>query len=246
MDLAVARASTLAAQYMAAGFVHGVLNTDNINVTGESFDYGPYRFAPLYDLTLTAAYFDHSGLYCYGRQAEALHWNIYQLARSLLLIAPQEALIPALETYPKRFEEAVCLATLRRLGLKPKDSASNLAFYQTLEASLKTTQLSLDRFYFDWFGASASAARIERSPAKNSYAASSFSPLRTALLSYEPANGVVQALKHSYFSDDAPAGLIIDTIEALWERIDVADDWSAFEDKCASIERMRQAYAGVF
>ena len=65
---------------MAAGFVHGVLNTDNINITGESFDYGPYRFAQTWDPEFTAAYFDHHGLYSFGRQPEALQWNVFQLA----------------------------------------------------------------------------------------------------------------------------------------------------------------------
>ena len=59
------------AQWMAAGFVHGVLNTDNINITGESFDYGPWRFLPTYDPAFTAAYFDETGLYSYARQPEA-------------------------------------------------------------------------------------------------------------------------------------------------------------------------------
>ena len=73
LDLVVGRAATLAAQYMAAGFVHGVLNSDNINVTGESFDYGPWRFTPEWDDDFTAAYFDHYGLYSFGRQPEAIH-----------------------------------------------------------------------------------------------------------------------------------------------------------------------------
>ena len=55
---------------MAAGFVHGVLNTDNINITGESFDYGPWRFLPTYDPGFTAAYFDETGLYAFGRQPD--------------------------------------------------------------------------------------------------------------------------------------------------------------------------------
>ena len=62
LDLVVGRTATLAARYMAAGFVHGVLNSDNINVTGESFDYGPWRFAPTWDPGFTAAYFDQTGL----------------------------------------------------------------------------------------------------------------------------------------------------------------------------------------
>ena len=66
------RVARVGAQWMAAGFVHGVLNTDNINVTGESFDYGPWRFLPVYDPAFTAAYFDHTGLYAFGRQPDAL------------------------------------------------------------------------------------------------------------------------------------------------------------------------------
>ena len=53
-----ARAARLTARWMTAGFVHGVLNTDNMNITGESFDYGPYRFLPRNDPNFTAAYFD--------------------------------------------------------------------------------------------------------------------------------------------------------------------------------------------
>ena len=103
---------------MAAGFVHGVLNTDNINITGESFDYGPYRFAPTFDPAFTAAYFDHHGLYSYGRQPEALQWNVYQLAGALRLVAPTEALAPALRAFPERYAVAFDAALLARLGVR--------------------------------------------------------------------------------------------------------------------------------
>ena len=62
-----ARVADTAGAWMAAGFVHGVLNTDNFNITGESFDYGPWRFLPNFDFNFTAAYFDNAG-YAYGRQ----------------------------------------------------------------------------------------------------------------------------------------------------------------------------------
>ena len=62
------RVSDMVAGWMAAGFVHGVLNTDNFNITGESFDYGPWRFLPHLDPGFTAAYFDETGRYAYGRQ----------------------------------------------------------------------------------------------------------------------------------------------------------------------------------
>ena len=86
--LVSAATAKLAASYLAAGFVHGVLNSDNINVTGESFDYGPWRFTPEWDASFTAAYFDQAGLYAFGRQPEAIHWDLAQLAGSLSLLTP--------------------------------------------------------------------------------------------------------------------------------------------------------------
>jgi len=53
---------------MDGSFCHGVLNTDNMSITGESFDYGPYAFIPTYDRQFTAAYFDYFRRYSYGRQ----------------------------------------------------------------------------------------------------------------------------------------------------------------------------------
>ncbi|RYE81587.1 MAG: YdiU family protein, partial [Hyphomicrobiales bacterium] len=70
------RVAITGARWIASGFVHGVLNSDNINITGESFDYGPWRFLPTYDPAFTAAYFDESGLYAFGRQPDALAWNL--------------------------------------------------------------------------------------------------------------------------------------------------------------------------
>ena len=111
------RVAVLAAQYMAAGFVHGVLNTDNINVTGESFDYGPWRFLPTYDPQFTAAYFDESGLYAYGRQPDTLLWNLVRLAECLIPLAGKDRLQAAIELFPPAFHAALDAAVVRRLGL---------------------------------------------------------------------------------------------------------------------------------
>ena len=114
-----ARPRGLAASYIAAGFVHGVLNSDNINVTGESFDYGPWRFTPEWDAGFTAAYFDDYGLYAFGRQPEAIHWDLAQLAGCLTLIAEDAALSPILDDWPRRFEDALVERLLWRLGVEP-------------------------------------------------------------------------------------------------------------------------------
>ena len=112
-----ARVARLGAQWMAAGFVHGVLNTDNINITGESFDYGPWRWLPTYDPAFTAAYFDESGLYAYGRQPETLVWNLTRLAECLLPFADKDALLDALQSFAPAFRVEYDRATLRRLGV---------------------------------------------------------------------------------------------------------------------------------
>ena len=107
----------LAASYLAAGFVHGVLNSDNINITGESFDYGPWRFTPDWDPDFTAAYFDHYGLYSFARQPEAIHWDLAQFAGALSLVAEAPKLAEMLADWSGRFEKSLLEATLRRLGV---------------------------------------------------------------------------------------------------------------------------------
>ena len=232
MEQAVSGAARLAAGFMAAGFVHGVLNTDNINITGESFDYGPYRFAPRYDPSFTAAYFDHQGLYAYGRQAEALHWNVHQLALALRTVAETDSLVPAFSAYPLRFEAELRIAVLGRLGVKPKDEASDLALMQAMEAALEKTGMPLDRFYFDWRG----GRRRGDSPAEATYALPAFATFVEAIAAYEPAAD----LSHPYWSAE-PCALLIDEIESIWAAIDSGDDWAPFHAKIAAIRRMGEA-----
>ncbi len=231
---AVHGAATLAASYMAAGFVHGVLNTDNINITGESFDYGPYRFMPAYDPGFTAAYFDQGGLYSYGRQAEALHWNVYQLAKALLTIVPKEALLPVLEQFPPLFEEALIQKIFARLGVSlHRDSSRNLAVVQAMETALAQGQATPDQFYFDWFGGTC------RAPER--YHDMVWTELRTALADIEPSPSAAACLHHAYFRDPAPCCLLIDEIESIWSAISDQDDWSGFDQKIAAIRRMGDA-----
>src|SRR5690606_8454844 len=94
------------AEWMIHGFVHGVLNTDNMNITGESFDYGPYRFLPYYDPTFTAAYFDREGLYAFGRQPQMVFWNLQQLEAALRLINDDKSFYEkGYQSFQDSFEE---------------------------------------------------------------------------------------------------------------------------------------------
>lgn len=241
MQEAVARAAALAASYMAAGFVHGVLNTDNINITGESFDYGPYRFAPSYDPAFVAAYFDQHGLYAFGRQAEALHWNVYQLARALLLIVDQATVIPALETYPAQFEAAFVAAMLRRLGIKPVDESKDTALAEAVVALLSSHSLRLEQFYFDVYGGAASQQRRMHSPQADAYHEPAVQAVLNQLDLRAPRNPA--QISQPYFARESPCTLLIDEIESIWAHIAEQDDWSAFYAKLDEINCMRNALA---
>ncbi|WP_310498365.1 protein adenylyltransferase SelO family protein [Sandarakinorhabdus sp.] len=231
LDHAVHTGARLAAQFMAAGFVHGVLNTDNINITGESFDYGPWRFVPAWDSGFTAAYFDHGGLYSFGRQAEALQWNLYQLAGALRLIAPLDDLRGSLEAFPQAYGAALADAMLGRLGVARRDPQADTALVQTMEKALVATQMSPDRFFFDWRGG------VLRGTSAVDYTAEAFAPFIAAVVPYAGT-----APTHPYWCDAEPCTMLIDEVEALWAPIAADDDWAPLHAKIAAIRRMAEAH----
>ena len=225
LDLVVGRTATLAARYMAAGFVHGVLNTDNINVTGESFDYGPWRWAPTWDPAFTAAYFDHAGLYAFGRQPEAIHWNAMQLAVALRTVSDAQPLIDILETFPARYQAAVSDAMLWRLGVVPQDADRDRALVQAIEQGMTASGIGIDQFFFDAFGGAAPDG-------------DAFADLRAALVGYSPR----KHRDHRYWAG-APCSMLIGEVEAIWAAIDQHDDWAPFHAKIAAIREMGAALA---
>ena len=227
LDLVVGRTATLASRYMAAGFVHGVLNSDNINVTGESFDYGPWRFAPTWDPAFTAAYFDHAGLYAFGRQPEAIHWDVMQLAASLRLIADSDPLIALLEGFGARFQAALTEALLWRLGVEPRGTQADRELVRAWERALHSTAAPLDRTFFDAFGGVLPASYGEP-----------WAEMRAALAGYKPRKDRSGA----YWAGE-PCSMLIDEVEAIWARIAEADDWSALHAKVAAIRAMGAALA---
>jgi uncharacterized protein YdiU (UPF0061 family) len=230
----------LGAQWSAAGFVHGVLNTDNINVTGESFDYGPWRFLPNYDPDFTAAYFDHMRLYAFGRQPDALAWNLVRLAECLLPIAGQPELERAANAFWPAFEEELGRAVLRRLGLASAGPERDAALVERLFAFLLAARAPFEQTLFDWRGGLAGADRARRSPSAALYASDAFQPLREALAPFAAAPDA--GLDHAYFRREAPCTMLIDEVEAIWKPIADADDWSAFQAKLEEIGRMADAY----
>lgn len=236
-EAVVRRVARMGAGWMAAGFVHGVLNTDNINITGESFDYGPWRWAPTYDPEFTAAYFDHGGLYSLARQPEALMWNLARLGGCLLPVSEEEALQEALSAFEPELHAEFARKVLWRLGLAARDPESDAAVVRAWYDFLVKAQAPLDQAFFDWRGGEAGADRAARGPEAARYAGEEFAAVRAAWRDHAPSAGV--NLDHPYFEGrDRPCSMLIDEVEAIWAPIAERDDWTRFEAKIAEIAMM--------
>jgi uncharacterized protein YdiU (UPF0061 family) len=228
-DAVAGATARLAAGYLAAGFVHGVLNSDNINVTGESFDYGPWRFTPDWDADFTAAYFDHYGLYAFTRQPEAIQWDLAQLGGALSLVTEAPPLSDALGAWSARFEAALFEGLLRRLGVEQRGGEADRDLAVALIQALQTREVGIDRLFHDWRGG--------RDPGAGVYASEPFRALAHAL------EGRAGVRNHPYWSDAEPCSMHIEEVEAIWAAIAEADDWQPFERKVTAIRRMGEAHA---
>lgn len=235
------RCARLAASWMAAGFVHGVLNTDNLTITAESFDYGPWRFLPIVDPAYTAASFDYGKIYAYARQAEAVLWSLSRLGGTLLPLSGEETLTAALADYPATYMTAIADAFFARLGLARTTDDADAAFVQELLAWMATAAVPFEQAMFDLYNGAARATSRGRSPLAAAYASPEFRTLDEQLAARELAPGA--RLADPYFAQMTPAGLLYDEVEAIWTRIDQADDWSAFDAKIAALRAKGAAYA---
>jgi uncharacterized protein YdiU (UPF0061 family) len=219
MHQAVERLADLAASYMVAGFVHGVLNSDNMNITGESFDYGPWRWLPQWDPTFTAAYFDHGGLYAFGRQPEAIHWNLGQLAVALRRICEAEPLVAAFNRFGECYSTVMARRFCWRLGVESRGMEADVGLIEASERAMREGRLGPDAFFFIHRGGRNAGGE-----------------LAAALSAFEATDS-----SHPYWDEEAPQAMLIDEVEAIWTDIAGHDDWQPLEDKVAAIRRMGAA-----
>ena len=225
VELTATRCAAMAASWMVAGFVHGVLNTDNINVTGESFDYGPWRFTPTWDPQFTAAYFDDRSLYAFGRQAQIVHWNVGQLAVSLRAIAPAEPLIAALEGFAPAYEAALSAQFCWRLGVAQGDAEADRTMILAAERYMQQTAVTIDQFFIDWApgGARNDADKPE-----------------LAAILQDALNGRA-ATREPWWNGVAPQSMHFEESEAIWEPIATMDNWRLLYRKVEAVRAMGAA-----
>ena len=126
------RQAVLVAQWMNVGFIHGVMNTDNMTISGETIDYGPCAFMEAYDPEAVFSSIDHQGRYAFGNQPHIARWNLARLADSLLPLmadadddaAIQRAVAQAtavIDAFPALYRTALLIGQWAKLGLQRTD-----------------------------------------------------------------------------------------------------------------------------
>ncbi|NDR56468.1 protein adenylyltransferase SelO [Aliiruegeria sabulilitoris] len=132
LDAVIASQARLVCQWLGIGFIHGVMNTDNTAISGETIDFGPCAMMDTFHPATVYSSIDHGGRYAYGRQAEILGWNLAQLASALLPLvdadqdAALEAAQAAMERYPDLLRENWSATFRAKIGLvteEPEDDA---------------------------------------------------------------------------------------------------------------------------
>ncbi|MEA2180772.1 MAG: serine/tyrosine/threonine adenylyltransferase, partial [Solirubrobacteraceae bacterium] len=162
----VASQAALVAQWMLVGFIHGVMNTDNMAISGETIDYGPCAFMDAFDPETVFSSIDHGGRYAYGNQPILAQWNLARLAESLIpLLDPDKetaiaAAMAVLDTFPGRYQEHWSDGMRAKLGLPEGDHE---ALVNDLPALLHPPKVDFTAF----FRALSSAVRGNPAPARS-------------------------------------------------------------------------------
>lgn len=241
----VERVARLCAQWMAVGFCHAVLNTDNMSITGESFDYGPFAFIPNYDPRFTAAYFDHAGRYSYANQPAACYWNLEKLQDPLSLVMDKDDLNSSLEKFKDFYREAYCEMMLKRLGFTTlSEPETEELIGATLELLAFVKEIGYNQFFVN--------LRQEfqtnwREDASNIFKNNNWEITEEQLPLLEKWRLVYHQLLirqpieamgtiANQLQQANPTIIFLrPQIEELWERIAVDDDWQPFYEAIAQL-----------
>ncbi|BCL17320.1 protein adenylyltransferase SelO [Micromonospora sagamiensis] len=171
-EAVVAAQASLVARWMLVGFVHGVMNTDNMTISGETIDYGPCAFLDAFDPATVYSSIDHGGRYAYGNQPAVAEWDLARLAEALLPLLhddQEQAVALAVESlggFRRRFDAAWSAGMRAKLGLRADlDQAVVSPLVEELLALLEASRVDFTSF----FRVLAVAARGEADPTRRRF-----------------------------------------------------------------------------
>lgn len=270
LEAVVERQAALVARWMQVGFIHGVMNTDNMAISGETIDYGPCAFMDAYDPDTVFSSIDHGGRYAFANQPLVAQWNLARFAETLLPLidAEAEAAIerarPVIIAFMPRFEQHWLAGMRRKLGLMQSEEGDRAlieALLARMQASAADFTLTFRRlcdaaedehgdaavrslfsppFLYDEWTADW-RARLEREPAEASARAASMRQVNPA---YIPRNHrVEQALTAAVTDGDfAPFETLLEVLSRPYES---RPEFSAYADPPKPEERVTQTFCGT-
>lgn len=141
------RTAQLIAQWQAVGFMHGVMNTDNMSILGQTIDYGPFGFMEAYDIRHICNHSDTQGRYSYAMQPRIGHWNCYALGQALLpLLDNEEAVHEALAVYQPEFTGKMNALMHAKLGLQ-SEQEDDAKLFEDLTVIMQNSHVDFTLFY---------------------------------------------------------------------------------------------------
>ena len=227
-ELVVAKQARLVARWMQVGFIHGVMNTDNCSIAGETIDYGPCAFMDAFDRAKVFSSIDQHGRYAWGNQPQIAHWNLAQLAQTLLPLfesdhekAKSQA-ESALSTFPEVFAQAYTRGLAQKIGvlqddqeglklandlldLMTRDEVDFTLLFRRLTTSVQTGELSPVREMFNNHEQFENWAELWQEQTRNDDTAARIKTMRSANPVFIPRNHRLQeAITAANTSDFAP------------------------------------------
>lgn len=238
----VKRVAQLTAQWMAAGFCHGVLNTDNMSITGESFDYGPYAFIPTFSPNFTAAYFDYAGRYSYGNQPFICRLNLELLQVPLSLVMSKSDLEEGLSNFDNYYYQAYSELMLNKLGIiEGEINQLNNLVQKTVNILLQTQigyheffALLREEFNMAWFESSSTILENIQLPVSVNW--QEWRVIYHQVLQQGPKEARKKVGERLAYYNPKTA-LLRPLIESVWEAITTEDDWQPFNDLVECLQK---------
>ena len=247
----VERQAKLIAQWLLVGFIHGVMNTDNMTISGETIDYGPCAFMEAYDARTVFSSIDTQGRYAYANQANIAQWNLARLGECLALLMAGEAdaeerINSALATFRDHFQAAYLGGLRRKLGLheaQADDGALALDLLQRMTANKADFTLTFRRLCDAAQSAAADADVAALFADPSSFA--EFAEKWRARLACEgmacedmAGEGMAGEARAQAMRQVNPAFIPRNhRVEAAIEAAQTRDDFAPFERLCAVLER---------
>ena len=231
----VKKIATSMGKIIISGFVHGVLNTDNFNVTGEVFDFGPWRFIQYANQNFTAAYFDYNGRYSFGRQPEAALWALTQLGKSLNKLINEKRIIDILNEFSTNFHLSLKNHFCWRIGIKDIDSKSLNEIMNILLNESEKCKIEYASFFYDFFGGSEAVIDCLKTNYGNKYKVDGFSRITDILKNTQSSEGMFEK---RIILDKNRENMLIEEVEEIWKQIDQENNWHFLEQKISKVRNI--------